>query len=44
MEKNKVLINCGMTTNVDVGVKTFMYVKKIKCGIILHVFLKMENI
>ena len=37
-------MNCGITTNVDVGVKTFMYVKKIMFGIILHVFVKMENI
>ena len=43
-KKIKVLINCGITTNVDVGVKTFMYVKKIMFGIILHVFVKIENI
>ena len=30
--------------NVDVSVKTFMYVKKIMFGILPHVIVKMENI
>ena len=32
-----------MTINVDVGLKKVIYVKKIKFGILLHVFLKIEN-
>ena len=44
MEKNVIQINGGITLNVDVSVKKFMYVKKIMFGIPLHVIVKMENI
>ena len=33
----------GRIINVDVSVKNVMYVKKIMFGILLHVFVKMEN-
>ena len=42
--KNVIHINGGIMTNGDVGVKTFMYVKKIIFGILLLVVAKMENI
>ena len=44
MEKNMIQINGGITINVDVRVKKFMYVKKIMFGILVTVFLKMENV
>ena len=44
MEKNVIQISGGITINADVGVKIFMYVKKIMFGILLHVFAEMENI
>ena len=44
MEENVIQINGGITINVDVIVKKFMYVKKIMFGILLHVIVKMENI
>ena len=44
MPQNVNQINGGITTNVDVSVKQFMYVKMIMFGILLHVFVKMENI
>ena len=44
MEKNVIKINGGILINVDVSVKTFMYLKKIMLGILLHVFVKIENI
>ena len=44
MEKNVIQINDGITINVDVSVKKFMYVKKIMFGSLLHVTVKMENI
>ena len=44
MEKNVIKINGGILINVDVSVKTFMYLKKIMLGILLHVFVKVENI
>ena len=43
MEKNIIQINGGITINVDVTVKKFMYVKKI-FGILPHGIVKMENI
>ena len=43
-EKNIIQTNGGITINVDVIVKKCMYVKKIIFGILLHVFVKMENI
>ena len=44
MEENVIKINGGILINVDVSVKTFMYLKKIMLGILLHVFVKIENI
>ena len=44
MKQNVSQINGGITINVDVSVKKFMYVKKIMFGILLHVIVKMENI
>ena len=37
-------VNDGITINVDVTVKSVMYVNKIMFGILLHVVAKMENI
>ena len=44
MEQNVIQINIGITINVDVNLKKFMYVKKIMLEILLNVFVKMENI
>ena len=44
MEENVLQINGGITINVDVNVKNVMYVKKIIFGILLHVFVKTEEI
>ena len=44
MEENVVQINGDIMANFDVGVKSFMHVKKIILGILLHVFAKMGNI
>ena len=44
MEENVIIINGGILINVDVSVKTFMYLKKIMLGILLHIFVKIENI
>ena len=43
MEKNVIQINGGITINVDVSVKSVMYVKKIIFGTLLRVA-KMGNI
>ena len=37
-------MNGEITINVDLSVKKFIYVKKIMFGILVTVFLKMENI
>ena len=44
MEENVIHVNNGIMINVDVSVKSVMYVKKIMFGILLHVAVKMENI
>ena len=44
IEKSVIQINGGITTNVDVSVKSIIYVKKIVFGILLHVAVKMGNI
>ena len=44
MKQNVIQINGGITTNVDVSVKQFIYVKKIMFSILLYVIVKMENI
>ena len=44
MKQNLSEINGRITINVDVSVKNIIYLKKIMFGILLHVFVKMENI
>ena len=44
MGKNVIQINVRITINVDVSVKKLMYVKQIMFGILVKVFVKMENI
>ena len=44
MEENVIQINSGIKTNVDLCVKSVMYVKKIMFGILLHIFVKIKNI
>ena len=43
MEQNVSQINCGIAINVDVSVKRFIYVKKNIFGILVNVFVKIEN-
>ena len=44
MEENVIPVKGGITINVDVSVKKFMYVKNIMFGILINVFVKMQNI
>ena len=44
MEENVIQINGGITTIVDVSVKSIIHVKKIIFGILLHLAVKMEDI
>ena len=44
MEEKVIQMNGGITVNVDVSVKSIMYVKKIMLGIILYVIVKKEKI
>ena len=44
MEENVIQINSGIKTNVDLCVKSVMYVQKIMFGILLHIFVKIKNI
>ena len=44
MEQHVSQINGGITINVDVSVKSIIYLKKIMFGILLHVIAKMESI
>ena len=44
MKQNVIQINGGIKINVDVSVKNIIYVKKNMFGILVHVFMKMENI
>ena len=41
---NVILINGGITINVDMSVKNVMYVKKIIFGFLLHAVKKIKNI
>ena len=43
-EIKSIQINGGITINVDVVVKNVIHVKKIIFGILVHIFVKMENI
>ena len=42
--KNVIQIHGGITINVDVDAKKFVYVKKNMFGILVNVFVRMENI
>ena len=44
MKENVIQINGGIIINVDVSVDNIIYVKNIIFGILIHVFVKMENI
>ena len=44
MEQHVSQINGGITINVDVSVKSIIYLKKTMFGILLHVIAKMESI
>ena len=44
MVENVIQINGGIPINVDVSVKSIIYVKMIIFGILLHIVVKMENI
>ena len=44
MEKNVIQITGGITINVNVSVKKLTYVKKNMFGILVNVFVKIENI
>ena len=44
MEEIVIQINGGITINADVSVKNIMYMKKIIFGILVHVFVEIENI
>ena len=44
MEQNIIKINGGITISVDVSVRNITYVKKNIFRILVHVFVKMENI
>ena len=44
MEENVIQINGGIMINVNVSVKSVMYMKKIMFGILLHVVVKTLNI
>ena len=44
MEENVIQIKKGIMINENASVKSIIYVKKIILGILLHVFMKMENV
>ena len=44
MEQNVSEISGGITINVDVSVKKFIYMKKNMFGILVHVFVKIKKI
>ena len=44
MEQNVIQIKSGIMINLDVNLKTIIYVKKIIFGILLHVLAKTEKI
>ena len=44
MEEIVIQINGGITINADVNVENIMYMKKIIFGILVHVFVEIENI
>ena len=44
MEQNVIQINGEIMIHVNVNVKSIIYVKKIMFGILVYVFVEMENI
>ena len=44
MEQNVIKINVGLTINIELSLKSSIYVKKNVFGILVHVFVKMGNI
>ena len=44
MEENVIQIKKGIMISENASVKSIIYVKKIIFGILLHVFMKMENV
>ena len=44
MEENVIYIDEGIMVNANANVKWVVYLKKIMCGILIHVIVKMENI
>ena len=44
MEENLVQINGGITIDTDVSIRNIMYVKKFILEILVHVYVKRENI
>ena len=44
MEKNAIQIDEGMMVNANANVKQVVYLKKIMCGILIHVIVKIKNI
>ena len=44
MKERVIRINGGITINIDASVKDIIYVKKIIFGILVNVFMKVENI
>ena len=44
MKENVIQVNGGIMINVNVNVKTVMYVEKIMFGILIHVIEQIENI
>ena len=44
MEQNVIQINGEIMIHVNVSVKSIIYVKKIMFGILVYVFVEMENI
>ena len=43
-KENVIQIESRIAVNVDASIKNIIYVKKIMCGTLLHVVVKMENI
>ena len=44
LDENLILINGGIIKNADVSVKKIISVKSVMFGILVHVFVKMEDI
>ena len=44
MKKNTIQIIRGIMVNANVSIKNIIHVKKIILGILIHVFVRMENI